>query len=137
MTADGTTLTIGCDSDAKMAVLNAVEESGSEVANFETEEASRMRCSPRTRTPEQTRAQAPRYRVASENPVQRVLERRCELKNSEFADWYPISKKEFRDTVRSPWIWVLSFIFIVLFALPAVLGKSFDTGQQSPKPGRR
>jgi len=40
VTADGTTLTVGCDSDAKMAVLNAVEESGSEVANFETEEAS-------------------------------------------------------------------------------------------------
>ncbi|NLV14258.1 ABC transporter ATP-binding protein [Haloarcula argentinensis] len=40
VTADGTTLTVGCDSDAKMAVLNAVEKSGSEVANFETEETS-------------------------------------------------------------------------------------------------
>ncbi len=50
VTADGTTLTIGCDSDAKMAVLNAVEESGSEVANIETEEASLVRWSPPTPT---------------------------------------------------------------------------------------
>lgn len=40
VTADGATLTVTCDGDAKMAVLNAVEESGNEVANFETEEAS-------------------------------------------------------------------------------------------------
>jgi len=68
---------------------------------------------------------------AGENPVTRVLgDIDTSIKNSEFADWYPVSKKEFRDTVRSPWIWLLSFIFIVLFALPAMLGLYFNIGQQ-------
>jgi ABC-2 type transport system permease protein len=57
------------------------------------------------------------------------------IKNSEFADWYPVAKKEFRDTVRSPWIWVLSFIFVVLFALPAMLGLYFGIGQQLAETG--
>jgi len=73
---------------------------------------------------------------AEQNPVKRVLgDIDTSIKNSEFADWYPISKKEFRDTVRSPWIWVLSFIFIVLFALPAVLGLYFNIGQQFAEAG--
>ncbi len=40
VTADGNTLSVTCDGDAKMAVLNAVEKNGHEVANFDTEEAS-------------------------------------------------------------------------------------------------
>ncbi|MFB6222280.1 MAG: ABC transporter permease [Haloarcula sp.] len=71
-----------------------------------------------------------------ENPVKSFLgDVDTSIKNSEFADWYPISKKEFRDTVRSPWIWVLSFIFIVLFALPALLGLYFNVGQQFAEAG--
>ncbi|MGB9954642.1 MULTISPECIES: ABC transporter permease [unclassified Haloarcula] len=73
---------------------------------------------------------------AEQNPVKRFLgDIDTSIKNSEFADWYPISKKEFRDTVRSPWIWVLSLIFIVLFALPAVLGLYFNIGQQFAEAG--
>ncbi|MFC7248627.1 ATP-binding cassette domain-containing protein [Halomicroarcula sp. GCM10025324] len=40
VSADGGTLAINCESDAKMTILNAIEEAGSEVADFETTEAS-------------------------------------------------------------------------------------------------
>ena len=40
VTADDSTLSVTCDGDAKMAVLNAIEEAGHEVANFDTEESS-------------------------------------------------------------------------------------------------
>jgi ABC-2 type transport system ATP-binding protein len=40
VSADGDTLAINCESDAKMTILNAIEEAGSEVADFETTEAS-------------------------------------------------------------------------------------------------
>lgn len=43
--------------------------------------------------------------------------------------WYPVAKKEFRDTVRSKLLWVLSAIFVVIFALPAFLGLYLDVGQ--------
>ena len=38
--AEDSTLTINCEGDAKMAILNAIEQSGAEVADFETTEAS-------------------------------------------------------------------------------------------------
>jgi len=40
VTPDGDGLAITCDSDAKMAVLNALDDAGVDVANFETRETS-------------------------------------------------------------------------------------------------
>jgi ABC-2 type transport system permease protein len=50
--------------------------------------------------------------------------------------WYPLAKKEFQDTVRSKLIWVLSAVFIVVFALPAFLGLYFDIGQLAQQQGQ-
>lgn len=50
--------------------------------------------------------------------------------------WYPVAKKEFRDTVRSRLIWVLSAVFVVIFALPAFLGLYFDLGQLARQQGQ-
>jgi ABC-2 type transport system ATP-binding protein len=40
VSADGDSLAINCESDAKMTILNAIEDAGAEVADFETTEAS-------------------------------------------------------------------------------------------------
>ncbi|MFC7018099.1 MULTISPECIES: ABC transporter ATP-binding protein [Haloarcula] len=40
VSADGDTVAINCESDAKMTILNAIEDAGAEVADFETTEAS-------------------------------------------------------------------------------------------------
>lgn len=50
--------------------------------------------------------------------------------------WYPVAKKEFQDTVRSRLIWVLSAIFVVIFALPAFLGLYFDLGTLAQQQGQ-
>lgn len=50
--------------------------------------------------------------------------------------WYPVAKKEFQDTVRSKLIWVLSAVFIVIFALPAFLGLYFNLGQLAQQQGQ-
>jgi len=39
--------------------------------------------------------------------------------------WYVVAKKEFKDTVRSKGLWVLSLVFLVLFVVP-LLGVVFD-----------
>lgn len=36
--------------------------------------------------------------------------------------WYSVAKKEFRDTVRSKLLWLLSAVFVGVFALPVLLG---------------
>lgn len=50
--------------------------------------------------------------------------------------WYVVAKKEFQDTRRSKVIWVLSAIFIVIFALPAFLGLYFNIGQLAQQQGQ-
>jgi len=49
--------------------------------------------------------------------------------------WYPVAKKEFQDTVRSKLIWLLSAVFIIIFALPAFVGLYFDIGQLAQQQG--
>ena len=50
--------------------------------------------------------------------------------------WYVVAKKEFQDTRRSKVIWVLSAIFVVIFALPAFLGLYFNVGQLAQQQGQ-
>lgn len=50
--------------------------------------------------------------------------------------WYVVAKKEFQDTVRSKVIWILSAMFIVIFALPAFLGLYFNVGQLAQQQGQ-
>jgi ABC-2 type transport system permease protein len=50
--------------------------------------------------------------------------------------WYVVAKKEFQDTRRSKVIWLLSAIFVVIFALPAFLGLYFNIGQLAQQQGQ-
>jgi len=49
--------------------------------------------------------------------------------------WYVVAKKEFKDTVRSKLLWLLSAIFVIVFALPAFLGLYFGLGQIAQQQG--
>lgn len=35
--------------------------------------------------------------------------------------WQAVAQKDFQDAIRSRWLWALSFVFVVLFTLPAIL----------------
>ncbi len=58
-----------------------------------------------------------------QNPVKRFIsDVDTSIKNSEFADWYPIVKKEFADMIRTRAVLVLAIIFLtglVLFPIIA------------------
>ncbi|MDG5777957.1 ABC transporter permease [Haloarculaceae archaeon H-GB2-1] len=43
--------------------------------------------------------------------------------------WLVIARKEFADTIRSKVLWILSVLFVSVFALPAALAQYFDIGQ--------
>lgn len=42
--------------------------------------------------------------------------------------WDVVARKDFEDAIRSRWLWVLSALFVGLFALPALLRFYFDVG---------
>lgn len=48
---------------------------------------------------------------------------------------YVVAKKEVRDTIRSKLLWVLSVIFVVIFALPAFFGLYLDIGNLASEQG--
>jgi ABC-2 type transport system permease protein len=43
--------------------------------------------------------------------------------------WLVIARKEFDDTIRSKVLWILSVLFVSVFALPAALAQYFNIGQ--------
>jgi ABC-2 type transport system permease protein len=34
--------------------------------------------------------------------------------------WQSVARKDFRDSLRSRWLWVLTALFVVVFAVPPV-----------------
>lgn len=44
--------------------------------------------------------------------------------------WQAVARKDFHDAIRSRWLWVLSVLFVVVFAAPAVANLYF--GQTTP-----
>ena len=47
--------------------------------------------------------------------------------------WYTVSKKEFRDAIRSKGLWLLGLIFTSAFISPVALALYFDIGQQQQR----
>ena len=47
--------------------------------------------------------------------------------------WQAVAHKDFRDAIRSKWLWALSVIFIGMFAAPAVIRFFLDGGGGSPQ----
>lgn len=43
-------------------------------------------------------------------------------------DWYPVAKKEFKDTIRSRGLWVLTLLFVTVFLVP-IIGALFFASQ--------
>lgn len=42
--------------------------------------------------------------------------------------WQSVARKDFRDSLRSRWLWVLTALFVVLFALPPILAFLIENG---------
>ncbi|KZN25356.1 ABC transporter permease [Haladaptatus sp. R4] len=42
--------------------------------------------------------------------------------------WQSVARKDFRDAVRSRWLWVLTGLFVVVFAVPPIIAFVLDNG---------
>ncbi|EFW93850.1 ABC-type transport system permease protein [Haladaptatus paucihalophilus DX253] len=42
--------------------------------------------------------------------------------------WQSVARKDFRDSLRSRWLWVLTALFVVLFAVPPILAFLIENG---------
>ena len=47
--------------------------------------------------------------------------------------WQAVARKDFRDAVRSKWLWALSLLFVGVFSLPAILRFYLETGGAPPQ----
>ena len=43
--------------------------------------------------------------------------------------WRAVAEKDFRDAVRSRWLWILSVLFVVVFSTPGILRFYFGVGE--------
>jgi len=57
-----------------------------------------------------------------QNPVKRFIDDvDTSIKNSEFADWYPIVKKEFADSIRTRSLLLLSLLYVGVMVFPPIV----------------
>lgn len=64
-----------------------------------------------------------------QNPVKRfVSDVDTSIKNSEFADWYPIVKKEFADSIRTRALVLLSVLYLAVMVFPPIVILYTDLG---------
>ncbi|PSQ45323.1 ABC transporter permease [Halobacteriales archaeon SW_6_65_15] len=47
--------------------------------------------------------------------------------------WQAVARKDFRDAVRSKWLWALSFLFVGIFSLPTILLFYLEMGTAPPQ----